>query len=161
MAIFERAERFDFSGVHFGRDVSGDYEKGFVARLQLKKLPHSNLRSLLFSCPYFSVYGVCLHAERDREAFNRLEQRAQTWTLADSRGLVYLLELRALFLSPYQDAPREMTVELPLNLVGEPLASLYAYYDGKRLGWIAENKEINCDFPFGALVRSDCPHPKH
>ena len=160
MAIFERVEGFDFSSVKFSeKDFSADLTNGFLARICLTCLPDSNTRRLLFACPYFSVYGVRLHAIEDAADFSRSEKRANVQKFADAAGYVYLIELKASFLSPYQSEPREMLVELPLNLYDVGTKPLYAYYDGTRLGWIFEGEQINCDFPFGTLVKNETQAP--
>ncbi len=160
MAIFERVERFDFSSVKFSKkSFTADLANGFAARIRLKRLPDSSTRRLLFACPYFSVYGVRLHAKEDEAAFSQSEKRASVQKFADAAGHVYLIELKAAFLSPYQSEPREMLVELPLNLYDVGTRPLYAYYDGTRLGWILEGEQINCDFPFGVLVKDEMQAP--
>ncbi len=153
MAIFERVIRFDFSSADFSNEWC-DCEKGFFAKIALNKLPSDNERKLLFSCPYFFIYGVRLHAERDKEAFSLFEKRAKAWTYSDENGFVYLLELKAAFLSPYQDKPRETIVDLLLNLFDAVSKEVYLYYDGVKIGWICEGEEVNYDYPFGTLVKN-------
>ena len=69
MAIFERVVKFDFSNVEFSREnFINDCAKGFVAKVCLKEFPNNDQRKLLFACPYFSIFGVRLHAEKDIES---------------------------------------------------------------------------------------------
>ena len=155
MAIFERVVKFDFSNVEFSREnFINDCAKGFVAKVCLKEFPNNNQRKLLFACPYFSIFGVRLHAEKDIESFTLFEKRAKVWTYADENGYVYLLELKAAFQSSYQENPRETTVDLLLNLFDATQKEVYAYYDGVKIGWIYEGEEKNYDYTFGTLAEN-------
>ena len=74
MAIFERVVKYDFSNVKFSSEnFINDCAKGFVAKVNLKEIPNDNQRKLLFACPYFSIFGVRLHAEKDVESFTLFE----------------------------------------------------------------------------------------
>lgn len=152
MAIFERIEKFDFSDAEFKKEVFfNGTEKTFSAKVRLNVFPDRSERELLFSCPYFSIYGAKLHVEKDKEAFTLLERKSKVRVHADEKGFVYLLELEAEFLSPYQKEPWKTIVDLPLNLFDATKKEAYAYYDGVKLGWIYDEEERNCDYTFGAL----------
>ncbi len=160
MAIFERVEKFDFSNVRFTKiNAFSDYTQGFVIKLQLKEFPKSKKRELLVSCPYFSIFGVRLHAQKDKDDFSEFEKRDKAWIYADESGFVYALELKASFLSPYQATARETVLDLLLNMFDAKAQEVYAYYDGVKLGWVYANEERNCDFPFGTLVKDEAVQP--
>ena len=153
MAIIERVEKFDFSSVEFKDELPlGQYGDGFLVKIRLNVLPKTNERELLVRCPFFEIYAVRLHIDTDKDKFTRLERQDDIGVYADGNGFVYLLEIKASFLSPYQKEPRETTVDLPLNLFDASKRCAYAYFDGVKLGWVFDAEARNLDYTFGALV---------
>ena len=156
MAVTERVEKFDFSEVEFERlsDLNATGKK-FVVKIKINSLPDRGGRKPVVKTPFFTINAVRFDLPDDEPQLNRLERKDNVGIFADKNGEVCVLELGATFDSPYQEAPRFTAVDLILNVFDAKREYAYAYYDGLKLGWIFNGEEVNYDYVFGDLYRSE------
>lgn len=142
---------FDESG--FSATFTGDLNDGFACRVRLKKPLENTDRETLFSYGGLELSFVRKKAT-DEESFTRTQKADRIDLYADEDGYIRMLEMKANFLSPYEEEPREMVVELLLKLFDAQEKTVYFVYDGVGFFWVVDGEIVNRNDPFGKLLKN-------
>lgn len=148
--IAEKIEYFTFDEKKFLKEIRNfSFGKGFVLKIRLSNLPQTIGKTTILKIGGMELSFVNRNA-KDREAFP--EKADRNWIHADEDGYVASLEMKADFLSPYREEPREMICSLLLGLFDTVKKGAYFVYDGVRFLWVYDGEIANINYPFGSPV---------
>ncbi len=152
--LTEKYKAYTFDESAFSAAYKGDLNDGFVCKVRLKKTPVNTDREVLFSYGGLEL-SYAKKKATDKESFTGTELVDRIDLHQDEDGYIRLLEMKANFLSPYEQEPREMTVDLPIKLFDPVAQTAYFVYDGVGFFWVVDGEIVNRNDPFGKLLKNE------
>ena len=145
-------QKYSFNRQEFSqKNTALDFSHGVAFYFAFENLPQTNERTVLFKVNGFELSFVRKDA-KNKESFTATQKADRVWLYQDEDGFVSLLEMKAYFLSPYSDTPKEMICDLPVKLFQPTKSGVYFVYDGVSFFWVYNGEKVNVDYPFGSPV---------